>query len=47
MEVLDRERVIERMRGKPVYLALAMTPAGKVKMKPQNLIVNLPVNDAQ
>lgn len=47
MEVLDRERVIERMRGKPVYMALAMTPAGKVKMKPQNLIVNLPVNNAQ
>jgi len=47
MEVLDQERVIERMRGKPVYMALAMTPAGKVKMKPQNLVVNLPVNNAQ
>lgn len=47
MEVLDQERVIERMRGKPVYMALAMTPAGKVKMKPQNLIVNLPVGNVQ
>ena len=45
MEVLDRERIAERVRGKPIYLALARTPAGKVKMKPQNLIVNLPIDD--
>jgi hypothetical protein len=43
MEILDRRAVIETMRGKPVYLALAMTPGAKVKMKPQNLLVNLPL----
>lgn len=34
---------IESMRRKPVYLGLAMNAAGKVKMKPQNLLVNLPL----
>lgn len=29
--------------GKPVYLALSMNEAGVVRMKPQNLLVNLPV----
>jgi hypothetical protein len=45
MEVLDEERVIERVRGRPIYLALARTAAGKVKMKPQNLIANLPLRE--
>jgi hypothetical protein len=47
MQVLDSERVSPDMRGKSVYLALAKTAAGKVKMKPQNLIVNLPVGVPQ
>jgi hypothetical protein len=29
--------------GRPVYLALAMTEAGRLKLKPQNLLVNLPL----
>ncbi|HET7765061.1 MAG TPA: DUF6352 family protein [Burkholderiales bacterium] len=29
--------------GKPVYLALSMNEAGVVRMKPQNLLLNLPV----
>jgi hypothetical protein len=29
--------------GKPVYLGLAMDDEGVVRMKPQNLIVNLPL----
>ena len=29
--------------GRPVYLALAMTPERKVRLKPQNLLVNLPL----
>jgi hypothetical protein len=33
------------MSGKPVYLGLAMDAAGIVRMKPQNLLVNLPVID--
>lgn len=29
--------------GKPVYLGLAMTPEGTLKLKPQNLLLNLPL----
>lgn len=31
------------LAGRPVYLGLAMTPGGRVRLKPQNLIVNLPL----
>ncbi len=30
--------------GKPVYLAMAMDADGKLKLKPQNLLLNLPLN---
>jgi hypothetical protein len=33
----------EGVAGKPVYLGLAMTEARKVRFKPQNLLVNLPL----
>jgi len=36
---------VAEMAGKPVYLGLAMDEAGIVRMKPQNLLVNLPVTD--
>ncbi len=42
----DEKRLIERVRGKPVYLALAMTEARRLKMKPQNLLTNLPFMQA-
>jgi len=29
--------------GRPIYLALAMTPDQKLRVKPQNLLVNLPL----
>jgi hypothetical protein len=29
--------------GKPVYMALSMTEGGMVRMKPQNLLLNLPL----
>ena len=32
--------------GRPVYLALASDEDDRVKMKPQNLILNLPLNEA-
>jgi hypothetical protein len=44
MESLDRGTFMETMRGKPVYLGLARTAAGLLKMKPQNLLTNLPVD---
>jgi hypothetical protein len=36
---------VPEMSGKPVYLGLAMDAAGIVRMKPQNLLVNLPVTE--
>ena len=29
--------------GRPVYLAMATTPEGTLRLKPQNLLVNLPL----
>lgn len=43
MEIMDQDRVTAAVRGKPVYLGLAMSRANKVKMKPQNLLTNLPL----
>ena len=34
----------EDVRGKPVYLGLAMAPDGSLKLKPQNLLINLPLS---
>ena len=33
------------VQGKPVYLGLAMTAQGLLKLKPQNLLLNLPLSD--
>lgn len=46
MRLKDEAGVIERVRGKPIYLALAKSPADKTKMKPQNLLTNLPLSAA-
>ncbi len=32
------------LAGRPVYLAMAMDAQGKLKLKPQNLLLNLPLN---
>jgi hypothetical protein len=39
----DTRLIESRMAGRPVYLLLAMTPDRHVRMKPQNLVVGLPV----
>ncbi|MGI9404730.1 MAG: DUF6352 family protein, partial [Hyphomicrobiaceae bacterium] len=43
MAFTDETALQPNVRGRPIYLALAMTTAKRVKMKPQNLIVNLPL----
>lgn len=43
LESLDRGAFLDSMRGKPVYLGLAMSPSRVLKMKPQNLLTNLPL----
>lgn len=43
MEIADVAFVLPEMRGRPVYLGMAMTQAGRLRLKPQNLLVNLPL----
>ena len=43
MKFEDANAVRSELRGKPIYLGAAMTPAGKLKLKPQNLLTNLPL----
>jgi hypothetical protein len=39
----DDAPVLPRLRGKPVYLALAMDAERRLRMKPQNLVTGLPL----
>jgi hypothetical protein len=39
----DPSVVTEQLRGEPIYLLLAMTPDHVLRMKPQNLVMGLPV----
>jgi hypothetical protein len=43
LEFRNPADMLASVRGRPVYLGLAMTGAGRVKLKPQNLLVNLPL----
>lgn len=42
----DPQVVQADVRGKPVYLGLAMAADGQLKLKPQNLLLNLPLVQA-
>jgi hypothetical protein len=35
--------VTEQLRGEPIYLLLAMTPDRVLRLKPQNLVMGLPI----
>lgn len=39
----DPAIMLDKVRGEPVYLILAMTPERTIRMKPQNLLTGLPV----
>jgi hypothetical protein len=43
MEFRDRNVLRADFPGNAVYLGLAITPEGTLRMKPQNLLVNLPL----
>ena len=43
LEFKDPNQMAAEVRGKPIYLALCMTPDQRVRLKPQNLLVNLPL----
>lgn len=42
----DPQHMRADVQGKPVYLGLAMTADGLLKLKPQNLLLNLPLSPA-
>lgn len=42
LEMPARESVRPEMQGRPVYMALCLGEGGLVRMKPQNLLLNLP-----
>ncbi|MDF1606841.1 DUF6352 family protein [Hoeflea sp. YIM 152468] len=44
MEFLDQDRIVERMRRKPAFLGMAVDAHDRIRMKPQNLLINLPLN---
>ncbi len=43
LEFQDGSVVLPSVAGRPVYLAMAMTEASQLRLKPQNLLVNLPL----
>ncbi len=43
LEIRDTSLVMPSVAGRPVYLGLAMDEGGQVRFKPQNLLVNLPL----
>lgn len=43
LEFRDPADMLERARGRPVYMGLAMTPAQRLQLKPHNLLINLPL----
>ena len=45
LEFRDQSVMLPEVAGKPVYCAIAMTPGKLLKLKPQNLLTNLPLAD--
>jgi Family of unknown function (DUF6352) len=43
----DPADMIEKVRGEPVHLLLAMTSGEELRIKPQNLLTGLPVRDVE
>lgn len=43
LDFAEPARMRAEIAGRPVYLALAMTPDRQLRLKPQNLLVNLPL----
>jgi len=47
LDFRDRSMVAEDVAGEPVYVIMAMTPEKVLRLKPQNLVVGLPVRHAE
>ncbi len=39
----DPAPVLDKAKGEPIYLIMAMTPDGMLRLKPQNLVTGLPI----
>jgi len=39
----DPSVMLDKVKGEPVYLILAMTPDNTIRLKPQNLVTGLPI----
>jgi hypothetical protein len=46
MRFAQNALLIDRVQGRPVYLGLAMTESARIRMKPHNLLANLPLRAA-
>ncbi len=46
LEFRDPRSMLSRVAGRPVYLAMAMDAERVLRMKPQNLLVNLPLRNS-
>jgi hypothetical protein len=46
LDFADPADMRQDVAGRPVYMALGMDEGGAVRMKPQNLLLNLPVGAA-
>jgi hypothetical protein len=44
LEFKDTSRVLPQVKGKPVYLGMAMNEESLIKLKPQNTLFNLPLS---
>ena len=46
LDFVNAQEMRADVAGKPVYLGLMMNADGVVKLKPQNLLINLPLRAA-
>jgi len=44
LQFIDCADVVEALRGRPVYLGIACREDRTLRMKPQNLLANLPLS---
>jgi Family of unknown function (DUF6352) len=47
LKIRDEAAVVDKARGEPIYLLLAMTPERTLRMKPQNLVIGLPIRSRE
>jgi hypothetical protein len=47
MDLVPSIRLLPEMSGRAIYLGMAMTERGRLRLKPQNLLLNLPWGEGQ